>query len=160
MNRFLIISKILAALLILCFSSQSSKAQNTAKSVFKKYVQADSNAIQYGATLTIFADKTFTNYGIVKDSQNNEEYVWYTFGKWNLKNGEILCRTYFESFNHKRMIDEILFNYKQRADFKLIEEKYEFKNENYMNYSFIMIKNKVIDLNKKIEYVELAQDQL
>jgi len=160
MLRFIPFKKIAIAFLLVILIKGNFYGQGIDKEVYKKYRQSDSTAINNAGILVFYTDNTFMNYGILKDLQNQEVYVWYTFGKWTLKNSEIICKTYFEAFNQKRVIDEIKASYRSRLDYRLIDTYYEFVNERYMDYSFMMIKDKVFDSAKKIEYTELKNDAI
>lgn len=160
MLKFVPFKKIAAAFLLVILMKGNCYGQVIDKEVYKKYRQYDSTAVNNAGILVFYTDNTFINYGILKDLQNQEAYVWYTYGKWTMKNGEIICKTYFEAFNQKKMIDEIKASYRTRLDYRLIDSYYEFEYERYLDYSFIIMKDKAFDASKKIEYTELKNDAI
>ena len=154
MLKFVQVKKIAVAFLLVILVKENCYSQVINKEIYKKYRQADSTAVNSAGILVFYKDNTFINYGILKDLKNYEAYVWYTYGTWTLKNTEMVCKTYFETFNQKKIIDEIKANYKTRPDYRLIDSYYEFTYDRYMDYPFVIMKGKAFDNAKKIEYVE------
>lgn len=127
----------------------------SSKYVFKKYIQADSSAIHSAATLILYADSSFINFGILNDKENFDNYIWYTVGTWEInKEEQIICNSHFEKNSREQCIAFIKENYKKHRDHRMIENYYEFVEERFENLAFPALKNKVLDMSKKFVYAE------
>ncbi len=124
------------------------------KEIYKKYAQEDTTGINRSAILVLYTDKTYLNFGIMNDRENMEMYVWYAYGDWTQKDSEILCKTHYTTVSQDKTIANIKFQYRFRPDYRLIDTYFEFAAERYTDYAMLLIKNKVVDLTKKIEYIE------
>jgi hypothetical protein len=151
--------KFIAIFTLSIFICNKTVAQIPHTEIYKKYYQTDST-IHKAAVLILYANKTFINYGTLNDQYNTAHYVWFDYGNWSMKNSEILCNSNEKAYDRTKIINEIKFEYKERSDFELYNGYYDYVKQPYKNYSLIVIKNKAIDLNKKIEYNDLQQNEL
>jgi hypothetical protein len=138
--------------ILLSVSSLKCIGQNFEVGVRNKYVQSTPSLVNNGATLLFYADSTYLNFGILKDTESLEMYVWYSYGKCQVNNDIVTC-TSAKTFDQKKVIAEIKFCYHLRSDYRLIDNYYEFANENYNNRAFPVKENAVTDAAKNIEYV-------
>jgi len=129
-------------------------SQYSKKETFRAYKQNDTTRYA-SSTLVLFTDDTFVNYGTFSESPDVKPYVWYTCGKWKLKNGEIVCNTSSSVFDQNQLLDIIKASIIKSTDSTLFGNQKKYVNEKYANHSFVIIKNKLYDVAKKIEYLNL-----
>jgi hypothetical protein len=146
-------SKIIITLLCMICANAFCISKDFGKTIYKKYIQSDSTEINNGAILILYTDSTFINYGILRDSKNQEAYIWYTVGKWKAKDQVIMCNSVPSLFHQHEVITEIKASYKTRIDHRLVQNYYEFVNEIYSYFPFTLNDNKAIDKIKHIEYI-------
>ncbi len=152
-----LIKGIVSVLLLLAI--YNSCAQIPQKDILKKYVQIDSS-IHRSSVLILYTDKTFINYGTLNNISNTEYYVWFDYGNWIMANSELICTSKKKLLDQPKVVNEIKMYHTWRNDYRLYDSYYEYVKGTYKCYSFILIKDKAIDLNKKIEYHELQSNEL
>jgi hypothetical protein len=141
------------------FVSAIGFSQDFGKEVYKKFGQTDSASLNSGAVLVLYKDNTFLNYGIFKDLVHQEVYVWYTYGNWKQESGGIVCQSVLGKHD-QNVVEAIKTAYRKRLDYRLIDTYYEFVNEKYSYYSFVLKEENVIDTNKNIEYRDITADSI
>ncbi len=154
----LILPNYFVSLVIFLFAGNVSFAQIRNKEIYRKYLQSDSSA-NMKSVLILYTDKTYFNFGTFNDPEITENYVWFDYGKWTLSNCELICNTNSRVFDQSKVINEIKFYYKGTENNRLYNDGYKYIRLPLKNYSFIMIKNKAIDLNRKIEYKDFQNNE-
>jgi hypothetical protein len=138
--------------MLLSVTSVKCWSQNFEGMVRDKYVQSTPSLVNNGATLIFYADSSYLNFGILKDTESLEMYIWYSYGTWKVNDNTIAC-TVAKTFDAKKIVNEIKFHYRLRPDYRLVDNYYEFASENYNNHIFVIKEHTATDTVKNIEYL-------
>ncbi len=98
-------SALFISLFLGCFNNKCY-SQFLKKETFRAYKQIDTTRYT-SSTLFLFTDDTFVHYGTNNDGDGAKPYVWYTCGKWHIKNGEVVCTTTSGSFEQSQLLNDI-----------------------------------------------------
>ncbi|MES2760869.1 MAG: hypothetical protein V4677_01630 [Bacteroidota bacterium] len=129
------------------------------KDIYIKYQQTDTSTYRE-SVLILYTDKTYVNFGILNVLESPENYVSFDYGNWISANSEVVCNSNPKVFSQEKVVNEIKMYYKGTLMYSPFDDYYKYAKEPHKNYSFILIKNKAIDLTKKIEYKNFQSNEL
>lgn len=143
---------IIIALLLLVIAFKSP-AQGR---VFKRFVIKDTTGINKDAVLILYDNQSFINFGIINNKAENDAYVWYAAGKWNMTDSSLSLNPQYDLFDTEFLKKDIKAYYKKRSDYRLIESYYEFVKEFYKERRLQLLNVDLTDRKKLINYTEVG----
>ena len=129
-------------------ASPFMKSQVAGKQIGRKYRTTDAKCVFRDRVMLLYTDNTFINYGIVNDVANLDMYIWYASGSWTLEGNRITCNARIPVLKNEEMVVFIKNEYRNHAEYPLIENYYDFLNVPLRDYVYV-------DLRKEIGYMRI-----